>query len=189
MILATNNEGKIKEIKEILKDYEIKSLSEAGINIDVEEDQDTFYGNALKKAREIYELVHEPVIADDSGLCITCLDDFPGVMTHRFLGENATAEDRNKKLIEMVNEKNGSREAKAVCNLVYYDGEKTIVGEGVLKGTITYEMRGANGFGFDKILELPDKRTVAELSIEEKNKLSQRYLAAVDLLKKLKDEL
>lgn len=189
MILATNNKGKIKEIKEILKDYEIKSLNEAGIDIDVVEDQDSFYGNALKKAKEIYEIAHEPVIADDSGLCITCLDDFPGVMTHRFLGDNASDIERNQRLIEMVNEKNSTRDARAICNLVYYDGEKIIVGEGVINGTITKEMRGTNGFGFDSILELPNKKTLAELTSDEKNKCSQRYLATIDLLNKLKDEL
>lgn len=189
MILATNNAGKIKEIKEILKDYDIKSLNEAGINIEVEEDQDSFYGNALKKAKEIYEIAHEPVIADDSGLCIDCLDDFPGVMTHRFLGDDATDDERNKALIDMVNEKNDSRNAKAICNLVYYDGERIIVGEGILDGSITKEMRGENGFGFDSIFELSNNKTLAELTSDEKNKCSQRYLATIDLLRKLKDEL
>ena len=94
MILATNNKGKLKEIKEILNEYAIYSLSEKDISIDVEEDKDTFVENAMKKAFEIYEIAHEEVIADDSGLCITALNGFPGVMTHRFLGEDATDEER-----------------------------------------------------------------------------------------------
>lgn len=95
MILATNNKGKLKEIREILTEYKIKSLKEVGISVDVVEDQASFQGNALKKAKEIYELAKEAVIADDSGLCITAFDGWPGVMTHRFMGEEATDEERN----------------------------------------------------------------------------------------------
>ena len=102
MILATNNMGKLKEIREILKEYEISSLKDKDIDIDVIEDQDTFVGNAKKKALEIYDITHEEVLADDSGLCIETLNGFPGVMTHRFLGENATDEERNQYLIDEV---------------------------------------------------------------------------------------
>lgn len=82
MIIATNNQGKINEIKKIFHEYEINSLKEKGLNVDVLEDQDTFLGNAKKKAKEIYEIIHEETIADDSGLCIKALDGFPGIMTH-----------------------------------------------------------------------------------------------------------
>ena len=95
MIVATNNQGKLKELKEILNSYELYSLKESNIDIDVEENQDTFYGNALKKAKEIYEISNIPVIADDSGLCITALDNWPGVLTHRFLWKQATDLERN----------------------------------------------------------------------------------------------
>lgn len=185
MILATNNKGKLKEIREIFNEYEIYSLNDKGIDIDVVEDEDTFYGNALKKAKEIYEITKEEVIADDSGLCINALNDFPGVLTHRFLGEDATDEDRNIELIKRVNNID-DRGAKVVCNLVYYDGENTIIGEGILNGQITYELRGKNGFGFDPIFELENGKTLAELSNEEKNKVSARYLAAIDLKEKIK---
>lgn len=189
MVLATNNPGKLKEIKEILKDYEIYSLKEKGLAIDVLEDADTFYGNALKKAQTIYNLVKEPVIADDSGLCITALDDFPGVLTHRFLGEDATNDARNSALIEMLSDPTLNREAKVVCDLVYYDGNNTLVGEGTLKGKIASFPRGENGFGFDAIFELENGKTLAELTSEEKNALSARYLACVDLLQQLKTTL
>ena len=116
MIIATNNKGKIKEIKEIFNEYEIYSLNDKNINIDVVEDEDTFYGNALKKAKEIYKISKEEVIADDSGICINALNDFPGVLTHRFLGENATDEERDKELIRRVNNLS-DRSAKVVCNL------------------------------------------------------------------------
>lgn len=189
MVLATNNPGKLKEIKEILKDYELYSLKEKGLAIDVLEDADTFYGNALKKAQTIYNLVKEPVIADDSGLCITALDDFPGVLTHRFLGEDATNDARNSALIEMLSDPTLNREAKVVCDLVYYDGNNTLVGEGTLKGKIASFPRGENGFGFDAIFELENGKTLAELTSEEKNALSARYLACVDLLQQLKTTL
>jgi XTP/dITP diphosphohydrolase len=89
MIFASNNKGKLNEIKSIFPEEEILSLKEAQIDIDVEENQDSFYGNALKKAKEIYELAKIPVIADDSGLCINAFDGWPGVLTHRFAGEEA----------------------------------------------------------------------------------------------------
>ena len=95
IILATNNNGKIKELQEILKEYKLLSLKEANINIEIEEDKDTFEGNALKKAEEICKITNKTCIADDSGLCVDALDGFPGVYTARFLGEDATQEQRN----------------------------------------------------------------------------------------------
>ena len=184
MIVATNNKGKLEEIKKILSDYEIYSLKQKNIDIDVIEDQDTFLGNAKKKAMEIYEIAREETIADDSGLCINALGGYPGVMTHRFLGEDATDKMRNEYLINEVN-KYDDRSAKVVCNLVYYDGTDIIIGEGILKGFISRECRGTNGFGFDEIFELPNGLTLAELTPEEKNDISARALAAKDLKKKL----
>lgn len=190
MVLATNNKGKIKELKSIFDEIfkDIKSLNESGVNIEIEESEKTFYGNALKKAREIYNAIKEPVIADDSGLCINKLDGFPGVSTHRFLGENATDEEINNALIEKVKNLQ-DKSAKVICTLVYYDGENTVVGNGVINGKITMSPRGANGFGFDPIFELENKKTLAELESNEKNKISARYLASKDLANKLKEIL
>ena len=179
MVFASNNKGKLKEIREILGE-DIKSLKDINLDIDVVEDQDSFYGNASKKAKEIYEACGEAVIADDSGLCIDALDGFPGVMTARFLGENSTKEERNNYLLDKLkNESN--RTCHVICTLVYYDGEKELRADGDIKGRISMERRGSNGFGFDEIVELDDGRTLAELSSEEKNKLSARYYAAVKL--------
>lgn len=186
MIIATNNKNKLKEIKEILN-IELKSLKEKDINIEVEEDGSTFYENAYKKAKVIYDLTKEATIADDSGLCISALDDFPGVLTHRFLGEDKTDEERNLALIEKTNKKD-DRTAKVICNLVYYDGKNIVVGEGVINGKITTSPRGDNGFGFDPIFELETGKTLAELSKEEKNSVSARFLAAKDLKEKLTKE-
>ena len=185
IVIATNNKGKLKEITNILNEYEIHSLNERNIDIDVVEDQDTFLENARKKALEIYRIADEETIADDSGLCIDALDGFPGIMTHRFLGSEATDEMRNEYLINELN-KYPNRSAQVVCNLVYYNGSDYVVGEGVLNGSIAYERRGTNGFGFDEIFELPNGQTLAELSAEEKNKVSARSLAAQDLKMKLK---
>lgn len=185
MIFASNNKGKLREIRKIFDEYEVKSLNDVGIDIDVEEDQDSFYGNALKKAKEIYEIAKEPVIADDSGICINVFDGWPGVLTHRFLGENSTPRERNIAMLEKLKESE-DRSASVVCNLVYYDGSNIVVGEGIINGIIAKECRGENGFGFDEIFELSNGSTLAELSIEEKNKISARALAAVDLKNKLK---
>lgn len=185
MILATNNKGKLQEIREILSEYKIYSLNDKNINIDVEEDKDSFLENAIKKAKEIYEISQEETIADDSGLCINCLNGFPGVMTHRFLGEDATDKMRNEYLINEVN-KYDDRSAKVICNLVYYDGEQVIVGEGILDGFISKKCKGSNGFGFDEIFELPNGLTLAELTPDEKNSISARSIAVKDLKKKMK---
>ena len=157
MIIATNNKGK---------------------------DCDTFVGNARKKAIEIYNLTKTETIADDSGLCINCLDGFPGVLTHRFLGNDATDRMRNEFLIKEV-DKYKDRSAQVVCNLVYYDGVNEYIGEGIINGFISKECRGENGFGFDEIFELSNGLTLAELSSEEKNSISARSLALMDLKKKL----
>lgn len=183
MIFASNNKGKIKEIKSIFIDEEIISLKEANVDIEVEEDADSFYGNALKKAKEIYEITNIPVIADDSGICIDALDGWPGVLTHRFAGEEATDEERNQIMVDKVSEKD-NKKAKVICNLVYYDGNNILIGEGILTGNIV-SPRGTNGFGFDPIFELDTGKTLAELTSEEKNITSARYLAALDLNKKL----
>ena len=188
MIAATNNKNKLKEIKEILNEYNIYSLKDKGININIIEDKDTFTENALKKAKEIYNLTNEATIADDSGLLINCLNNFPGVKTNRFLGPNATDRQKNEYLINKVN-KYKDRSAKVICIIVYYDGKKTITGEGILNGTISKELRGNNGFGFDEIFELPNGLTLAELSPEEKNKISARYLALNNLKQKLQKNI
>lgn len=184
MVFATNNEGKLRELKEIFGDKNIISLKEIGVNIDVVEDQNSFYGNARKKAIEVFNLVKIPVIADDSGLCINALNGFPGVMTHRFLGANKTDKEINDALIKMCSNLK-DRSAKVVCCLVYYDGVNEVVETGEINGNITLEARGINGFGFDPIFELDDGRTLAELDSDTKNICSARYLAA----KKLKESL
>lgn len=187
MIFASNNKGKIREIKNILKDFEIKSLKEAKIDIDVVEDGATFFDNALKKARAIYDLAKEPVLADDSGLCVIALDNWPGVYSHRFIGENASSQERNAKIINQTNTVK-DRSANVVCCLVYYDGQNIISTTGEIIGKITKEPRGENGFGFDCIFETQNGKTMAELSQEEKDLVSARGLACKKMLAALTKE-
>jgi len=189
MIFASNNIGKIKEIKTILDEYEIYSLKECNIKIDIIEDEDSFYGNALKKASEINKITNKPVIADDSGLCIDALNNWPGVETQRFLGENKTDKEKNTYILERLKKiKNLPRTAHAVCCLVYFDGKNMVIGEGVIHGTIALKRRGTNGIGFDEIFELENGKTLAELSKDEKKKISPIYLATIDLKNKLKEK-
>ena len=190
IIIATNNLGKLKEIKEILQGYEILSLKDVNCQVEVIEDQDTFEGNSLKKAKEISEMLHMPCIADDSGLCIDVFDGWPGVYTARFLGENTTAKQRNAYILEKMKELEGEkRKASVKCCIAYYENGNYVIGKGEIQGGIAKEARGDNGFGFDEIFELEDGRTYAELSAQEKNKISHRKLALQDLLKKMKNHI
>lgn len=184
VLVATNNQGKLLELRKVFHGYTMIGLKDACIDCEVVEDGETFLDNAKKKAKEIYQLssCNCPVIADDSGIVIDALGGWPGVLTHRFLGEDATDEERNLELIRRAQ----GETARFVCELVYYDGSKTVSGHGVIIGKIASSPRGKNGFGFDPVFELPDGRTLAELSPEEKNSISARRIAAVDLAQKLR---
>lgn len=186
ILVATNNAGKLKEIKEILKDYELLSLKDINCEIEVDEDQDTFEGNAKKKAEEISKITNMPCIADDSGLCIENLQGWPGVYTARFLGENTTPTQRNDAILEkMKNLEDKDRRAKVICVMVYYEKGKFIVAKGETEGKIAQNPRGKNGFGFDPIFEIENGKTYAELSDMEKNFISHRRKALENLEKQL----
>jgi XTP/dITP diphosphohydrolase len=188
MIFASNNKGKIKEIKEIFNNYEILSLSDANIDIDVVEDGKTAYENAYKKARTIFDLTGIPTLADDSGLIFTELGDWPGVNTKRIASNYDFDEhERNKMLIEKGKELN-NKEIQAICCLVYVDKDNVIEATGKMVGTIAEEEHPGNGFGFDRVFILPDGRYVSELTREEKNKISHRANAS-RLMKEKLDEL
>ena len=184
IILASNNKGKVREIKELLEDKEIKTLDEMNIEIDIEEDGNTFEENALKKAREIYKLTKIPCIADDSGISIKELNGFPGVRTARFFGDNASHEERNNYIIEKLKGKTKEkRKVEFITCIAYVKNGEEKVFKGILEGYIAEIPRGNNGFGFDEIFELEDGKTLAELSNEEKNNISSRKIA----LEKLKE--
>lgn len=186
IVVATNNPGKLKEIKDIIKNYELLSLKDINCEIEVEEDQETFEGNSKKKAKEISEITNMPCIADDTGLCIETLNGWPGVHTARFLGEAATPEQRNEAILEKMKDLKGEeRKAKVVCVMTYCEKGQFIVAKGEIEGKIAKGPRGKNGYGFDPIFELESGKTYAELSEEEKNKISHRKRALENLEKQL----
>lgn len=189
IVVATNNSGKLREIKEILKYYEIISLKDLNLNIKIMEDGKTFKENALKKAKEVFKATNIPSIADDSGLCIDALNGFPGINTARFLGESASDEDRNNYILEkMKDKKESERTAEVVCSIAYVDFKNEFIVEGVIKGKIPYQKRGNNGFGFDPIFELENGKTLAELEDFEKNNVSSRKIA-LEKLKKILENI
>lgn len=196
IIVASNNQKKIKEIKEILNDFnlEVKSLKEENIDIDVVEDGLTFEENSRKKAREIREYLLDKgesdfiVIADDSGLEVDYLNGEPGVYSARYSGVHGDDDKNNKKLLENLKgvERN-DRTARFVCaiTLVTSLGEETPV-RGEVNGIITEEEFGEGGFGYDPLFFVEEfNKTFSEISSEEKNKISHRGKA----LSKIKDEI
>ena len=189
MIFATNNQNKLRELREIFNDDSIKCLSDVNVNIDIEETGKSFYENALIKAKAIYKITKTPTIADDSGLIFNEFKDWPGIYTHR-IEEDAKklGLSRNEYLIKKGKELH-NKKIKAVCTLVYYDGKKIIRSTGIMKGTITTEEYPGNGFGFDSVFRLNDGRVVSSLTPKEKNLLSHRYQASIKLKSKLKDYL
>lgn len=191
IVVATNNAGKLKEIKSVLgNEFKILSLKDVNCEIEVEENGNTFEENALKKAKEVYERVKMPCLADDTGLCIDYFDGWPGIRTARFLGEKVSKEERNDYILSKMREaKKEERKAKVITALaLVIDTKQVIVSEGQLEGYIAREKKGQNGFGFDEIFELETGNTLAELSLEEKNKLSSRKKALENLKKKIKGE-
>ena len=185
IVIASNNSGKIKEVREILDDYKIVSMKEIGVEIDVDEDQDTFEKNAIKKAETISnELKGKKCLADDSGIEIEYLDGFPGVYTKRW--HKGTDRERNLAIIEKLkNVPKEKRKIKFVTAIALSNGNNTISALGIIEGYVAENVRGENGFGFDEIFELEDGRTLAELTEEEKNKISARKVA----LEKLKNRM
>lgn len=183
IVVASNNKDKIEEIKEILENYKIISMREAGINIDIEENEETFEKNAIVKAEAIAKKLNGKMcIADDSGIEIEYLKGFPGVLTKRW--HKGTDRERNLKLIEKLKGVQGQkRKATFTVAIALSDGEKTVCKTGKINGFIAEMVRGENGFGFDEIFELATGKTLAELTKEEKNKISARKIA----LKKLKE--
>lgn len=185
IVIASGNKGKIKEAQEILKDFKVISMNELGIDIDVEEDQKTFEGNAKKKAETIAkELNGRLCIADDSGIEIEYLDGFPGVFTKRW--HKGTDRERNLALIEKL--KGVPKEKRKISfttAIALSNGVKTVCEIGKIDGFVTEEVRGENGFGFDEIFELESGKTLAEISQEEKNQISARKIALEGLRKKL----
>jgi XTP/dITP diphosphohydrolase len=188
LIIASNNQGKINEIKKVLNDIPINvfSLKDIGLDIDVEEDGITFEENAKKKSEEIYkELIKRGesnfiVMSDDSGLEVEYLNGEPGVYSARYAGEHGNDKKNNEKLLlNLKGVSYDNRNARFVCQLALINDKniyKSVTG--TVNGYILEEERGRDGFGYDPLfLYEPFNKTFAELTIEEKNDISHRGIA------------
>ena len=190
IIFATGNEGKMKEVRMILKDLglPVLSMNEAGVQADIVEDGTTFEENAKIKAVAVQKLTGALVLADDSGLEIDYLNKEPGIYSARYMGEDTPYSVKNANLISrLAGVPDEQRTARFVCAIAaaFPDGE-VLTTRGTIEGIIGYEERGENGFGYDPIFYLPEyKKSTAELSPEEKNALSHRGRA----LRQMEEEL
>ncbi len=202
LLIATRNAGKTKEFREAFGalGIEVKDLREIAGIPDIEETGETFADNAFIKAKAVADIASLPVLADDSGLCVDALGGAPGVYSARYSGEGATDAKNNAKLLAelaAVGAKAdaggaGSPEAlsaaRFVCALALYDpaDESLVQVEGTVDGFILREPRGADGFGYDPLFWVPSHgRSMAELSVSEKNAISHRGNAIVKLIAKI----
>lgn len=177
LVLATNNQNKVREFKQFVSEFpvEIKSLSDFGPLPEVIEDGSTFDENAYKKARHYAKVLGIPAIADDSGLVVEALSGAPGVRSARYAGDGATDQENCRKLLaEMEGESN--RKATFVCVLsIAVPSGPALTYEASCEGTILDSPRGSTGFGYDPLFYYePYGKTFAEISLEEKNKVSHR---------------
>lgn len=188
ILIATKNKGKLNDIKEIFKDLNVQIISFLDFenSPDVEETGKTFEENARLKAKVCFEHYGIPAIGDDSGLVVEQLNGEPGIYSARYAGEKANDSLNNEKLIKAIQKFPEPHRAKFVCVASYYDGNHFISTYGEVNGRVITETKGKNGFGYDPLF-IPNgyDKTFAELSHEEKNKISHRSIAFRKLLKKL----
>lgn len=188
ILLATTNKGKLHDVKEILKDIDVEILSFLNFKDypNVEETGLTFLENAELKAKAAFEKYAIPSFGDDSGLEALQLNGEPGIYSARYAGEDANDEKNNLKLIKKLSEYSEPHPGRFVCAAVYYDGKEFKSAVGEVKGNIIKSPSGKNGFGYDPLF-IPNgyDKTMAELSHEEKNRISHRLNAFKELKKYL----
>ncbi|MBE7019724.1 MAG: XTP/dITP diphosphatase [Ruminococcaceae bacterium] len=191
LLVATNNQGKLKEFNKILGELGIEcvSLRDMGITADVEETGTTFLENALLKAKEIYKIAKIPTISDDSGLMVDALGGEPGVYSARYAGEPSDDnKNMDKLLAKLKDEPNRTARFKSVIAAVFSEDD-ILVSEGECEGVIIDEKRGDNGFGYDPIFYVEAlEKTFAEMTDSEKNSLSHRGNAIRNLKEQLKEK-
>lgn len=193
IIIATKNKGKVREFNDFFRTYGIEVLSLLDLDSDIpdiEETGATFEENAALKAEQIANLLNKPVLADDSGLMVDALDGAPGVYSARYAGEKKSDYANNEKLLNALKDvPEEKRTAKFICVLaVSVPGEETVFQTGICEGKIGFEPQGNNGFGYDPLF-IPNgyTNTMAEISSEEKNRISHRSQAIKKLENWVKD--
>ncbi len=192
LVLASKNPHKLAEMREILSSLGVEVVleSDVGVDVDVEETGETFEENALLKARAVMEATHLPAVADDSGLCVAGMNGGPGVYSARFGGEGLTDPERCALLLEMMRGQL-DRSCKFVsCICCCFPSGETVTARGECCGSLTYAPRGEDGFGYDPVFFVPErKRTFAQLTPEEKNAISHRGKALRAFREKLEEHL
>lgn len=194
IIFATSNQGKMDEIRMIMKDcpLPIVSLKEAGIDADIEENGKTFEENAIIKVETIMKLTGCLTLADDSGLEVDYINKEPGVLSARYLGYDTPYDIKNQSIIDRLKDAKGEeRSARFVCAIAasFPDGTN-ITTRGTIEGRIGYEEVGDNGFGYDPIMYVPEyDKTTAQMDSEFKNKISHRGKALRQMWEEIKDRI
>lgn len=188
LFIATNNAHKVKELSELFPGTLLRTPADAGIEFDHDETEDTFLGNSLGKARALFGLVKAPVLADDSGLCVDALDGAPGVRSARYGSPDdgrtvLSARDKNELLLREM-EGRRDRTCRFVCAMTLMLSEhRFVTAQETCEGRLLESPRGAEGFGYDPVFFLPGEGlSMAELSLERKNRLSHRGRAAARIL-------
>lgn len=190
IVFATGNEGKMREIREILKDLnmEIQSMKEAGVNPVIVEDGTTFGENAEIKAMAVWKETEGIVLADDSGLVVDCMNGEPGILSARYMGEDTSYDIKNQNILDRAkNAKGEERSARFVCNIaaVLPNGQ-VLHTEESMEGRLAEQPAGDDGFGYDPILYIPEYgKTCAQLTMEQKNEISHRGKALEAMKRKL----
>jgi XTP/dITP diphosphohydrolase len=187
LIVASGNKNKIKEIKEIIGgNYEVFSMKDLGFTEEIEETGSTFLENAYIKAKVVSEYFKADVISDDSGLYVEALNGAPGVYSARYSGENTTDKKNNELLLYNMKGITDRRAQFKSCVSLYYSSGNYIYGEGSVEGIILEEEKGNGGFGYDPLFFCNELgKTFGEANSEEKNKISHRFRALIDLKNKI----
>lgn len=191
IVIASNNKGKLEEFAKIFTEFNIEVIPQNVMNVpEIDEPYMTFIENSLHKARHCAKLTGLPALADDSGICVPALQNKPGIYSARYAGiPKSDSNNLNKLLDDMKNIDN--RKAYFYCSLVFvrnHEDPQPIIAEGIFHGEITTIARGTHGHGYDPIFLIPElEKTAAELSSEEKNRVSHRGLAMQLMTKRLKE--
>jgi len=181
LIFATHNQNKVQEVNAVFKGFSILSLADLDYNKEIEETENTFVGNALLKARHVFDVFKTPVFSDDSGLEVVALNGAPGVYSARYAGEEKNHAKNNAKLLAaLANESNRTAQFKTV--IAYKDETTELTFEGIVKGSIAKQISGSGGFGYDPLF-IPESynKTFGELPSAVKLRLSHRSRAIAKL--------